>query len=71
MFATEGRTCVRYKKTDQMGVVHHSNYYICFEAKRSGFLKAPCLILQIAGAEGPDAPGIRCVYQVSWKIEKP
>ncbi len=39
MFATESRICVRYKETDQMGVVHHSNYYIWFEVGRSDFLK--------------------------------
>lgn len=31
---------VRYKETDQMGVVHHSNYYTWFEAARTEFIRA-------------------------------
>lgn len=31
---------VRYAETDQMGVVHHSNYYIWFELGRSDFCRA-------------------------------
>ncbi|SKA89069.1 acyl-CoA thioester hydrolase [Clostridium sp. USBA 49] len=30
---------VRYVETDQMGIVHHSNYYIYFEAAREDFIK--------------------------------
>ncbi|MDQ2086252.1 thioesterase family protein [Herbivorax sp. ANBcel31] len=30
---------VRYAETDQMGIVHHSNYAIWFEAGRTDFLK--------------------------------
>ena len=29
---------VRYAETDQMGVVHHSNYYVYFEAAREDFI---------------------------------
>lgn len=29
---------VRYKETDQMGIVHHSNYYPWFEEGRTDFL---------------------------------
>ena len=31
---------VRYSETDQMKIVHHSNYAIWFEAGRSDFLKS-------------------------------
>jgi acyl-CoA thioester hydrolase len=31
---------VRYAETDQMGIVHHSNYLIWFEAGRSEFCRA-------------------------------
>lgn len=31
---------VRYVETDQMGVVHHSNYYAYFEVAREDFIKA-------------------------------
>lgn len=33
------RTRVRYAETDQMGVVHHANYPIWFEASRSEFCR--------------------------------
>ena len=29
----------RYAETDQMGIIHHSNYPIWFEAGRTDFLK--------------------------------
>ncbi|MCA1590122.1 MAG: acyl-CoA thioesterase [Acidobacteria bacterium] len=31
---------VRYAETDQMGIVHHANYLIWFEAGRSEFCRA-------------------------------
>ncbi len=31
---------VRYAETDQMGIVHHSNYYVWFELGRTEFCKA-------------------------------
>lgn len=30
---------VRYKETDRMGVVHHSNYYVYFEIGRTEFMR--------------------------------
>ncbi|MGD9910255.1 MAG: acyl-CoA thioesterase [Candidatus Izemoplasmatales bacterium] len=30
---------LRYKDTDQMGVIHHSNYFVYFELARIDFLK--------------------------------
>lgn len=33
------RTRVRYAETDQMGVVHHANYAVWFEAARSEFCR--------------------------------
>ncbi|HHY82274.1 MAG TPA: acyl-CoA thioesterase [Clostridiales bacterium] len=35
----ETKIRVRYKETDQMGVVHHSNYYTWFEAARTEFMR--------------------------------
>ncbi len=35
----EWKTRVRYAETDQMGVVHHANYPIWFEAARSEFCR--------------------------------
>lgn len=39
MFVSETFLTVRYAETDQMGVVHHSNYPIWFEAGRTEFIK--------------------------------
>ncbi len=36
---TETRFTARYAETDQMGIVHHSNYTVWFEAGRTDFLK--------------------------------
>lgn len=36
---TETRFTARYAETDQMGIVHHSNYPVWFEAGRTDFLK--------------------------------
>jgi len=39
MMQSETRVIVRYAETDQMGIVHHSNYAVWFEAGRTDFLK--------------------------------
>ncbi len=39
MKVTEVKIRVRYKETDQMGVVHHSNYYTWFEVARTEFMR--------------------------------
>ncbi|TYQ12981.1 UNVERIFIED_CONTAM: acyl-CoA thioester hydrolase [Acetivibrio alkalicellulosi] len=39
MFITETLLVVRYAETDQMGVVHHSNYPIWFELARTEYIK--------------------------------
>jgi len=38
--AVQTRLRVRYAETDQMGVVHHANYLIWFEAARSEFCRS-------------------------------
>jgi acyl-CoA thioester hydrolase len=35
----ETKFIARYAETDQMGIVHHSNYTVWFEAGRTEFLK--------------------------------
>lgn len=37
---TESRIVVRYAETDQMGIVHHSNYPVWYEVGRTDFIKA-------------------------------
>ncbi len=39
MFISQTGLTVRYAETDQMGVVHHSNYPVWFEAGRTDFIK--------------------------------
>ncbi len=36
---TETRFIARYSETDQMGIIHHSNYAVWFEAGQTDFLK--------------------------------
>lgn len=36
---TETRFIARYSETDQMGIIHHSNYAVWFEAGRTDYLK--------------------------------
>ncbi|WP_251859910.1 thioesterase family protein [Clostridium sp. Marseille-Q2269] len=40
MYINTTETTVRYVETDQMGIVHHSNYYPWFEMGRTEFIKA-------------------------------
>jgi len=39
MFESQTQLTVRYAETDQMRVVHHSNYAIWFEAGRTDFIR--------------------------------
>lgn len=39
MYKSETKIVVRYAETDKMGIVHHSNYLIWFEAGRTDFIK--------------------------------
>ncbi len=39
MFSSETELIARYGETDQMSIVHHSNYPIWFEAGRTEFFK--------------------------------
>lgn len=39
MHITETKVVVRYVETDQMGIVHHSNYIIWFELGRTELIK--------------------------------
>jgi acyl-CoA thioester hydrolase len=40
LIISETEIIVRYAETDQMGIVHHSNYPIWFEAARTEFIKS-------------------------------
>jgi len=56
MFVSETPLVVRYAETDQMGVVHHSNYPIWFEAGRTDFIRKmgmPYSVIEQKGAMLP------------------
>lgn len=38
MYINEAKLKVRYVETDQMGIVHHSNYYAWFEVGRGEYI---------------------------------
>jgi acyl-CoA thioester hydrolase len=38
MYKSSTKIIVRYAETDQMGIVHHANYYVYFEAAREDFI---------------------------------
>ncbi|WP_010247397.1 acyl-CoA thioesterase [Acetivibrio cellulolyticus] len=40
MYTSKTEIVVRYAETDQMGIVHHSNYPIWYEAARTDFIKS-------------------------------
>ena len=39
MYTSKTEIVVRYAETDQMGIAHHSNYPIWYEAARTDFIK--------------------------------
>jgi len=56
MVISETPITVRYAETDQMGVVHHSNYAVWFEAGRTDFIKKmgmPYSVIEEKGAMLP------------------
>lgn len=56
---------VRYYETDQMGVVHHSNYIRYFECGRSDMLKKAGLPVEKIEQEGVMMPivNVECKYR--------
>ncbi|HZJ57400.1 MAG TPA: thioesterase family protein [Clostridia bacterium] len=39
MITVDTEIRVRYKETDRMGIVHHSNYYVWFEIARTEYMR--------------------------------
>ncbi len=58
---------VRYSETDQMKIVHHSNYTIWFEAGRSDFLKSVGIPVSDIENKGILLP----LYEMNCKFKKP
>lgn len=62
---------VRYKETDQMGVVHHSNYYVWFEVGRTEFMRTRGLTYRQMEEMGIMLPLIEthCIYKRAAKYD--
>lgn len=57
---------VRYYETDQMGIVHHSNYIRYFECGRHKFLidvGLPIMVIEKMGVEMP-VVSVECKYKI-------
>lgn len=65
MLKTELNVDVRYYETDQMGIVHHSNYIRYFECGRVDMLKQIGLPMEKIEASGVMMPvvGVECRYR--------
>lgn len=64
---TETRFTARYSETDQMGIVHHSNYTVWFEAGRTEFLKNAGVSNSSIEAKGILLP----LYEMNCKYKSP
>ena len=71
MYISETKITVRYAETDQMGIVHHSNYLIWFEAGRTDFIKGSNISYTEMEQEGILIPlaESNCKYIIGAKYE--
>ena len=71
MYISETKIIVRYAETDQMGIVHHSNYLIWFEAGRTDFIKGSKMSYSEMEKEGILIPLAEssCKYIIGAKYE--
>jgi len=71
MFVVETDLVVRYAETDQMGIAHHSNYPVWFEAGRTDFIKKAGLPYSKIEESGFMLPLIElnCTFKGSAKYE--
>jgi acyl-CoA thioester hydrolase len=65
MLVSETQLQVRYAETDQMGIAHHSNYSIWFEAARTDFSQKLNLPMSKIEAKGVLLPLIelKCTFK--------
>jgi len=71
LYISETKIIVRYAETDQMGIVHHSNYLIWFEAGRTDFIKGSKMSYSEMEKEGILIPLAEssCKYIIGAKYE--
>ncbi len=65
MYISESKLTARYAETDQMGIVHHSNYPIWFEVGRTDFIREmgmPYSEIEKSGAMLP-LIGLKCTFK--------
>jgi len=67
MEQTETHFTARYAETDQMGIVHHSNYAVWFEAGRTDFLNKAGVSNTSIEARGVMLP----VYEMNCRYKCP
>lgn len=71
MYVNETKIKVRYVETDQMGIVHHSNYYPWFEVGRTEFFAQSGMSYGDIEQQGILFPLIEsgCVYKEGARYE--
>jgi len=71
MYINESKIKVRYVETDQMGIVHHSNYYPWFEVGRTEFIKEIGMTYSDMEAQNVMLPLVEssCKYIIGAKYE--
>ncbi|GIM28800.1 thioesterase [Clostridium polyendosporum] len=71
MYINETKLKVRYVETDQMGIVHHSNYYAWFEVGRTEFIKESGISYKEMEAHNVLMPLVesRCKYIIGANYE--
>lgn len=70
MLYFETKFPVRYYETDQMGVVHHSNYIRYFECARNGLMQEGGYPIEECEADGVTIPvvNVECKYKYPAKM---
>ena len=70
MMRSELELDVRYYETDQMGIVHHSNYVRYFECGRSDMMQKAGLPIEVIEAAGVMLPvvSVECHYRTPAKM---
>ena len=63
----ETKLTARYSETDQMGIIHHSNYAVWFEAGRTDFLKKAGIPNKEIEEQGVLLP----LYEMNCKFKSP
>jgi len=67
----ESRLRVRYKETDQMGIVHHANYFVWFEIGRTDLCRAAGFAYSVIEERGAIlvVTEITCRYRVPYQYD--